>query len=237
MKKKNFFKTIFNIYKKENTIPKVDLHVHTNWTDGKHSVEEMVNSACKLKIQALLFSEHSRKTSKGWFNKFAKEIKSCRKKIKNKCKLFIGTEVKIKDFDGSLDISPEIRKKSDLVMASVHRFPGEVGNIFNSKPNISKQEAIEIEYKLTLKAIQNSKFDIVGHPFGMSIKRFKAKPNWELFKSLISACKKYDKAFEINFHYHKNYRKLLNECIKSNTLFSLGSNAHEKKEVGKILSI
>ena len=122
-------------------------------------------------------------------------------------------------------------------MASVHRFPGEKGNIFKSKPNISKKEAIEIEYRLTLNAIKNSKFDVVGHPFGMSIKRFKAKPKWVLFQKLITECKKYDKVFEINFHYHKNYRKLLNECVKNNTLFSLGSNAHEKKELGKIIEI
>mgnify|MGYP001254711407 CR=1 FL=1 len=237
MRKKKFFKNIFNFYKKKKIIPNIDLHVHTNWTDGKHTEDVMVDSACKKNIEALFFCEHSRKTSKGWFNKFAKEIKNCRKKIKNKCKLFIGTEVKIEDFDGSLDISPKIRKKSDLIMASVHRFPGEKGNIFKSKPNISKKEAIEIEYRLTLNAIKNSKFDVVGHPFGMSIKRFKAKPKWVLFQKLITECKKYDKVFEINFHYHKNYRKLLNECVKNNTLFSLGSNAHEKKELGKIIEI
>ena len=43
--------------------------------------------------------------------------------------LLVGTEVKIKDFDGNLDINKSIRKKCDLVMASVHRFPGEKGNI------------------------------------------------------------------------------------------------------------
>ena len=71
----------------------------------------------------------------------------------------------------------------------------------------------------------------------MSIKRFKAKPKWKLFKDLIKECKKHNKIFEINYHYHKNYKKLLNECIKSQTLFSLGSNAHSKKELGKITKI
>ena len=109
----------------------------------------MVDQARKKKIEALFFCEHSRKTSKGWLNNFALEIKNCRKKINKKSKIYLGTEVKIRDFDGSLDINPEIRKKSDLIMASVHRFPGEKGNIFKSKPKISKK-AIEIEYNLTL---------------------------------------------------------------------------------------
>ena len=52
MREKKFFKKIFNYYKENKKIPKVDLHVHTNWTDGKHSVASMVDQACKKKIEA-----------------------------------------------------------------------------------------------------------------------------------------------------------------------------------------
>jgi len=86
-------------------------------------------------------------------------------------------------------------------------------------------------------AIRNSKADIIGHPFGMSLKRFKAKPKWHFYKKIISQCKKYKKIFEINYHYHKNCRQLLKECIAQGTMFSLGSNAHNKHELGKIFSI
>ena len=81
-----------------------------------------------------------------------------------------------------------------------------------------------------------SSFEILGHPFGMSLKRFKANPKWELFKNLIAECKRNNKIFEINFHYHKNYKKLIKECIKQKTYFSLGSNAHSKKDIGRIRS-
>ena len=171
------------------------------------------------KIEMVLFSEHSRKTSKGWFNKFVVEIKRNQKRIKN-CKLFIGTEVKIKDFKGSLDLNNLIRKRCDYIMASVHRFPGEKGNIFKNKNIYSKKKAIEIEYKLQ-KCIKNSKFDILGHPFGMSLKRFNAQPKWKLFQSLIKECNRNNKIFEINFHYHKNYKKLIDECIKQKLIFLL----------------
>ncbi len=233
--KKMFFKKIFDNYKKYQKIPLIDLHVHTNWTDGKNSVKEMALAANKLKLETILFSEHSRSSSKKWFSKFSKEVKKNRNKTK--CKLLVGTEVKIKDFDGNLDINKSIRKKCDLVMASVHRFPGEKGNILKKKPLLSKNKAIEIEYKLSIKAIRKSKFDILGHPFGMSIKRFKAKPSWILFRKIIKECKKNSKIFEINFHYHRNYKKLIDECIKNRTLFSLGSNAHSQKELGSITKI
>ena len=237
-KKNKFFKKIFQDYKKNKKIPSIDLHVHTNWTDGKHSVKSMVKTANKLKLKTILFSEHSRTNSKKWFNKFSKEVRNNQGNNKKEtCQLLVGTEVKIMDYDGSLDLNQSIKKKCDLIMASVHRFPGEKGKIKGKKSNLSRQKAIKIEYDLSMQAIKKSKFDILGHPFGMSIKRFKAKPKWKLFKDLIKECKKHNKIFEINYHYHKNYKKLLNQCIKSQTLFSLGSNAHSKKELGKITKI
>ena len=236
-KKFFFFNKIRNEFLKTKKIPKVDLHIHTNWTDGRDSVQEMADRACKLNLKAVLFSEHSRQSSKGWFNKFVQEIKESQKKTKNKCKLLIGTEVKVKDFKGTLDINQKIKKKCDLVMASVHRFPGETGNIMKNKSKIKKSQAIKIEYNLLLSAIKFSKADIIGHPFGMSIKRFKINPKWSLFQKIIEECKKNNKIFEINYHYHKNHKKLLKECIRSKTLFSLGSNAHKKEEIGKINKI
>ena len=236
-KKKLFFLNIYKNFKKTKKIPKIDLHVHTKYTDGKNTVQEMADAACKKKIDTILFSEHSRKTSGKWFNSFALDIEKAKKKINNKCQLLIGTEVKVLNYKGALDINPKIKRKCDLIMASVHRFPGEKGKIMHSTNNIKKKEAIEIEYELLIAAIKNSEADIIGHPFGMAIKRFNTYPKWSLFKEIIKSCKKREKVFEINFHYHKNYHQILNECINRGTLFSLGSNAHKKSELGKIIKI
>ncbi len=236
-KKNYFFKKVFENFKNTNKIPLIDLHVHTNWTDGKNTVEEMAFTACKKKIKTILFSEHSRKTSGNWFFKFANDIKKAQKKIENKCELLVGTEVKVLNYRGTLDINSRIKKKCDLIMASVHRFPGEKGKIMKNTNNIKQKDAVEIEYDLLVAAINNSDADIIGHPFGMSIKRFKIYPKWKLFKEIIKKCQKREKIFEVNFHYHKNYRQILNECLKSKTLFSLGSNAHNKHELGKITKI
>lgn len=235
--KKKFFEEIFLDFKKFNRISNVDLHVHTNWTDGKNSIMQVARTAKKKKLYAILFSEHSRKTSGDWFNKFVNEIKKAQAEIGNSCKLIIGTEVKVLDFQGNLDLSPKIKKKCDLIMSSVHRFPGEQGNIFENKKNFSQKEALTIEFELLKAAIKYSESDIIGHPFGMCIKRFKLKPHFSYFQKIIKECSKNNKIFEINYHYHTNYRQLLDECVKSRTLFSLGSNAHLTKEIGKINSI
>ena len=227
----NFFPTLLKDFK-NNLKPKIDMHLHTNWTDGKDSVCKMHKEACSKKITHIFFCEHSRKSSGKWFSKFVNEVRNL-KKIN--CVPFVGTEVKVLDFKGSLDLSNRVYRLSDFVMASVHRFPGEIGNILAGKKKFTKKKAVNIEYKLMCAAIKNPKTDILGHPFGMSIKRFDATPSRKLFINIIKLCKKNNVAFEINSKYHKNLDWLLKECIKLNAIFSLGSNAHKISEVGQII--
>ena len=75
-------------------------------------------------------------------------------------------------------------------------------------------------------------FWVTDDPFGMSIKRFKAKPSWILFRKIIKECKKNSKILKLIFIITE-IKKLIDECIKNRTLFSLGSNAHSQKRVGK----
>jgi hypothetical protein len=46
-KEKFFIEIKKKIHNKE--IPRIDLHNHTNWTDGKHSVKEMYKESLKKK--------------------------------------------------------------------------------------------------------------------------------------------------------------------------------------------
>ena len=236
-KKRDFFLKIFNQYKKTKKIPRVDLHTHTSWTDGKNTVFEMSSEAVKKKLESVLFSEHTRANTGEWFPDFVKEIRESNDKFKNKCLFLIGTEVKILNDKGELDLSKKIKEMCDLVMASVHRFPDEKGKIMHTQGNYTKDQAIMMEFELASAAIENQDVDIIGHPFGMSLKRFKAKPPWELFVKLIKKAKKFDKVIEVNFHYHKSYKKIIEECLNNGTLISFGSNAHSINELGQISKV
>ena len=230
MKYKNFFfKQIFKEVEK-GQLPKIDFHLHTKWTDGKNSVRQVYERSNKLGLDYILYSEHSRKSSKRWFKTFAKEIRSLKKK---KCVPLVGTEVKVLNFKGDLDISKSNYKLCDLVMASVHRFPGEKEIKKNNKFLVKdKRKAVNTELKLLIAACKNKKTDILGHPFGMSIKRFKIMPKISFFEKVIKFAKKNNKVFEINLHYHKKiYKKLIKLCLKNNCFMSFGSNAHHIKDI------
>ena len=231
-----FFNNIFELIVMKK-IPNIDLHTHTSWTDGKNTVKQMHQAAVLNKCSHILFSEHSRKSSKEWFDQFSKEVRSL---DDTKCIALVGTEVKILDLYGNLDLNNKIKNKSDIIMASVHRFPGEEDGIFSLKNKNTykfKNEAIKLEEGLMEAALFNKNVDILGHPFGMSIKRFKKFPKKSDFKNIIKKCSKMNKVFEINSHYHSEVKWLLKTCIKYNTKVSLGSNAHSVKEVGQIYKL
>ncbi len=231
---RDFFLNNVNKVLKDKKYPKVDLHNHTTWTDGENTVKEMFEAAVEKKIEHIFFSEHSRSSSGAWFKDFSNEVENI---SSNMCRAYSGTEVKILDYDGNLDLNEDIEKQSNFIMASVHRFPGEIGDIKKNKSKFSPEQALKIEYELSLAAIENPKTLILGHPFGMSLKRFKVTPENKFFKDIIKKCKKFNKVFEVNANYHKDINYLVQLCLEEDTLISLGSNAHNTKEVGKILDL
>ena len=109
-----------------------DSHLHTNWTDGDNSIDEMIEAATLLNFEWIIFSEHNREDSIYSYKEFINEIQAT-KVNKNNLVLIKGAECKIKNFDGDLDISSEAKLFADIITGVVHRFPGERGNIMISE--------------------------------------------------------------------------------------------------------
>ena len=211
-------------------VPRVDGHIHTRWTDGESSVAEMHQAGEDAGLCGLLFSEHARHTSGDWFPAFAREVREL-KGIS--CEAYVGVEVKIRDFDGSLDISESIEGMADLIMASVHRFPGEKG-IATGTSSYSAAEAVELEWRLASAALENPSVDILGHPFGMCYRRFKIHPPEDRIKDLIARAARHGVAFEVNARYHPDPWQLIRWSAEVGGIVSLGSNAHTRQTVGHI---
>ena len=214
---------------------KGDAHLHTNWTDGVDTIEEMIKSGTSLNLDWILFSEHNRKNSEYSYSSFFFNIKKFSNSYPN-IKLFCGAECKILDLDGNIDISSEALNFAELITGVVHRFPNEIGNIMNSKNKIySKEEkdnALSLEKELSISGIRKGKFSILGHPLGMTIRRFKLIPELNHFVDLINECKNHNVIFELNLRYHfPIIDKLMHELILSGVDWTIGSNSHSSKEM------
>ncbi len=135
-----------------------DLHVHTKYTDGKNSIEEMAMAAKERGYEYIAITDHSKRVTvaKGLDEKRLleqiEEIERINEKLKG-ITILKGIEVDILE-DGSLDLSDDVLKELDIVVGAVH-----------SKFKLSqKKQTLRI-----LKAMDNPYFNILAHPTGRLI--------------------------------------------------------------------
>ncbi|MFO7615401.1 MAG: DNA polymerase/3'-5' exonuclease PolX [Bacteroidales bacterium] len=135
-----------------------DLQTHTNATDGRFSLDEMVEAAIEKGYEYYAITDHSKKVAMAGgldekrLSEQIEEIDRLNDK-KNKIKILKGIEVDILE-DGSLDLPDDILKELDLVVCSIH---------YNMKLSKKKQT------RRVLRAMENPYFNIFAHPTGRKI--------------------------------------------------------------------
>lgn len=159
-------------------------HVHTDYSDGITSLEQIAAYADQLGLKYLGIADHSKAAfyANGLSEKDLKKQSRAIDKINQQSKvhLFKGIEVDILK-DGSLDYSDEILAKLDFVIASVHS---------NFKMNESEMT------NRIIKAMSNPHVNMLGHPSGrLLLAREPYKVN---MMSIIKAAQKYQVMLEIN---------------------------------------
>lgn len=130
-------------------------HVHTHYSDGADSLEDLVRAAQKMGYSYIGISDHSQSAYYAHGLKI-KDIERQQEEINNlqekypQILIFSGIESDIKP-DGSLDYSDEILSRFDFVIASIH-----------SHFNMTESEMT----KRILKAISHPCTTMLGHPTG-----------------------------------------------------------------------
>jgi len=207
----------------------IDRHIHSLWTDGEGTLEQIILKAENLGLKQIAFTDHIRKSST-YFDNYYSTIETLRKK--HNLEILIGCEAKIKDFDGELDIPQNVIEKAEIIIASVHRFP--LGRGLHSPKEFNKDVCQKIELELIMSAINNTnnRANILGHVGGMSIRAHNEFP-MKFFEEIIIECNKSNKVFEINYSYHFNIFNELKEVLKIHNPFVIfSSDAHKIDHVG-----
>jgi DNA polymerase (family 10) len=162
-----------------------DVHMHSNWSDGNNSIDEMVKAAKKLKYKYVAITDHSVSTriANGLNEQrllgHSKEIDKVQKKNPG-IKVLKGSEVDIK-WNGKLDYKPAILKQLDVVMASVHQ------NFKMPKTEMTKR---------LLTAINSGHVTGLSHPTGRKVNV--RKPYEFDYEKVFQACADNDVFLEIN---------------------------------------
>jgi DNA polymerase (family 10) len=142
---------------------KGDLHVHTKWSDGSRTIEEMAEKGKQLGLKYMAICDHSKSLgiARGLDEKRMREQIAEIDRLNEKLDGFTllkGTECDIKA-DGSLDLPDAVLKDLDYVVVSVHS-------------GFKSDESQMTERVIT--ALHNDHISTLGHPTGRLIQRRQA---------------------------------------------------------------
>jgi len=137
-----------------------DLHVHTRWSDGTASIEEMAGKAQRLELEYLAVCDHSkslgiaRGLNEARLREQMAEIDGLNEELDG-FTVLKGIECDIKA-DGSLDLPDLVLRDLDFVVASIH--------------SGFKAEEKQMTTRM-VSAIHNDYVSAIGHPTGRLIQR------------------------------------------------------------------
>ncbi len=137
---------------------KGDLHVHSKWSDGGNTFEQLVEAARELGYSYIAITDHSRGLAVAHgltverLMEQKREIQALNKKLRG-FRILHGTEMDIRS-DGRLDFPDSALRELDIVVASLH--------------SGFRQSVQQLTYRM-VSAMKNPYVSIVAHPTGRLI--------------------------------------------------------------------
>ncbi|WP_420615830.1 DNA polymerase/3'-5' exonuclease PolX [Candidatus Palauibacter sp.] len=167
-----------------------DVHMHSDWSDGRVSLETMVEACVARGYEYMAITDHSKalamvegldaaKLRRQWEE--IAEVQAAHPEIR----ILRGLEVDILR-DGSLDLEDDMLDQLDVVIISVHSFFG--------------MERARQTSRI-LKALAHPRSMIFGHPTGRIINR--RGPIDVDIDDILHACAEFGVAVEVNSHPHR----------------------------------
>jgi len=161
-----------------------DLHAHTDWSDGHHPLEALVEAAEARGYQYVIVSDHSRSSTvaRGLTpDQLRDQVTKIRAlQPRYRIRILAGSECDILA-DGSLDFPDDVLRELDVVLAAVHsRF---------------KQPGAEMTARIC-RALENPHVRILVHPTGRLLG---SREPYEVdLERVLATARTHGKAVEIN---------------------------------------
>ncbi len=192
-----------------------DLHMHTTWSDGAHSIEEMVEAARERGYHYIAITDHSRylKVANGLSIERLKDQHAQIRALNEKYDDFTiltGIEMDILP-DGTLDYDDEILANIDFVIASIHS---------------SFQQDRETIMKRLKTALENIHVDLIAHPTGRLLGR---REGYDVdVELLIELAKETNTALELNANPNRFdlSAKWLKKAEEAGVVLAINTDAH-----------
>jgi DNA polymerase (family 10) len=200
---------------------KGDLHVHSDWSDGANTIQDIVIAARALGHEYVAICDHSRSLAiaNGLSVERLRDQMAEIDRLNDTLEDFTilkGCEVDIRA-DGSLDMPDDVLDELDIVVASIH--------------SGMRQEAEEMTTRV-IAALQSPYVTILGHPTARILGR--REPTLLDIDRAIEAAVDNGKVLEVNAYPDRldlsdvNVRK----AVDAGALISIDTDAHSLSELG-----
>jgi histidinol phosphatase-like PHP family hydrolase len=193
-----------------------DLHIHSNYSDGDSSIDEIVQRAASLKLKTIAIIDHfwpsigSRKAGKNFIEQRRHQIETNRIDYPD-LTILEGAEVDIQS-NGDLNPVAGGLEQFDLVIGSFHWFTD------------STRWASAL-----VKALRKKKFQILGHWDGY-LSSYREEDGRIAAEALAEA----GVAVELNGRYRIENTRFFEMAKSLGCVFTFGSDSHMISRVGKL---
>jgi putative hydrolase len=211
-----------------------DCHLHSDWSDGGSSIEEMALAAVELGHEYLVLTDHSprltvaRGLTADRLRRQLDHVAGLNAQLPEGFRILTGIEVDILA-DGSLDQDEQLLARLDVVVGSVH------SGLRDDSARMTRR---------MLKAIANPHLDILGHCTGRKVsatavgvggegdrahRRGRTRPPSDFDAAAVfAACIEHHKAVEINSRPDRldPPKRLLRQAVEAGCLFAVDTDAH-----------
>ncbi len=188
---------------------KVDLHVHTRYSDGLSNLDDILEGAEQRHVDMIAITDHAisyKGLTPRQFMAQRAEVDALRSSFK--VKVLVGLEVEMKS-SGMDELhkydSPDILLLSSHELVDPQTYIQHVGN-----------------------SLKNNSFKVLAHHRWHPL----YPVDHSLDKHLVELLKSYDVAIEINNRHHLPGDGFLRLCSEMGLRYTLGSDAHHAGEVG-----
>ena len=218
-----------------------DYHTHSNYSDGRQTIHEIINSAESRGLQEVAITDHGPSVAVIGIKNSASYLQ-LREQIDdlnendNNIKVLLGAEANIRDLNGTLDIPISVIEHLDLLITGIHPYtmPTSIDDGIklwaqNSLRHLGKGQrakAINANTKASVEALYNNpQVDILAHPglfFQVDV------------EEVARACITNKVLFEINCgHEYPEFSDII-KAYEIGVDFIVNSDAHFKDTVGQL---
>ncbi len=191
----------------------MDLHIHSTYSDGSASIDEIARKAKERRLKIIAICDHSSDHPKGLNEKKARrrkiEIENAQEKFG--IRILNGVECGILE-DGKI-IMPE--HDFNLVIASLHAYL-----------------PVDEVYRRLKRCITENSVDILGHIHAGMFSYNSSIPEYDM--EIIDLARENSVAIELNSYHMSPPEDFLRLCRGKKVFYSFGSDAHRISMVGKL---